>query len=379
MTSRRHTPYQLPGSADLFMLAGWRAPVVSLFVPVTASVPDVTQNRVRHARVVAQAISRLNELGVDPQATGIAERQLAFFSDEQTAPAPSVKTRVAFWSLDGVRTFGLSFSEPERSLVSRSAAIRPIVRAAQRPSHYRVLVLSVNQVALHEGDAGGLEPVHDVGLPKSLEAALGSHLTAPVLQHHSGGDRGDRAVYHGQGGATRGRQVDLRRFHQCVARALEAELAHDPVPLVLAADVSHRHGLETALRCNVGLLPEGLVGNPENLSQSGLHAATWPLVEKIGPDPESELERSRGAGTLITGLDEVVRAEVMRRVRRLWVPAARCIPGCVDADRAPTPTAWADDDLLDDLATSVIRRGGHVFVPERQDVDLEEPAAELRW
>ncbi len=247
--------------------------------------------------------------------------------------------------------------------VATAPLLRPIARAAQKPDRFRVLTVSANRVALFEGNEDALEVVPSTGLPASLEAALGSELTDPSLQYHSGGSGGAHPVYHGQGGAPRGRRNDLKRFHEYIARALEAEIANDPVPLVLAADVQHGARLEHALSCDVGLIDQRLDGNVDHLSTSALHAATWPLISSDGDRARQSLERARqGGAPLVTRPSELVAQAVMGRVARLWVPEDGCIPGRIDSTQGRAVEGWGDDDVIDSLAVEVLRRAGDVQV-----------------
>jgi hypothetical protein len=358
-----------PDASDLRALAHCGRPVLSLLVPVTAAVPDAAQNPVRHARVVKRGLQRLRALGAEAPMVERAARELAGFAAEDRSPAPSVAARAAFWSPDGeCRVFGLPFSVNESARVGSCAVVRPLARALQRPDRYRVLLLSAKRVALYEGDARGLAPVEAPELPASLEDALGSQLSGQALQLHSSSSSGSRPIYHGQGGASRAREIDLERFHQRVARGLEASIGNDVVPLVLAADARHRPGLSRALHRDVGLLDTPLHGNAEHLSDAALHDRTWPLVvecvEAAGSQPVPDASKP-----LVTRLSEIVSNAAMGRIRRLWVPEGGEVPARMDDDLGAAAPAWGDDDLIESLAVRVLRRGGTVRVlpPERSD------------
>ena len=92
--ARREDPP--PRNHDLRVLAERAGPVLSLFVPVTAAVPDVAQNAVRHARVVSEGLERWRRLGADESEVEKAAAALADFASESAAPAARVATRAAF-------------------------------------------------------------------------------------------------------------------------------------------------------------------------------------------------------------------------------------------------------------------------------------------
>jgi len=362
----------LPERDDLRALAEREAPVVSLLAPVAGAVPDPERNAVRQGRLVDAAAARMRELGLSQKIVDEACEALDPFANDRAGPRPAVKARAAFWSPDaGLTRLGLPADHGERLAVATTALLRPVASATQRPGRYRLLALSANAVALFTGDAEGLTRVEDAGLPSSLEDALGGDLSEQALQlHATSRGRGD-AVFHGQGGADRGREVDLERFHRMVARALEAQISDDGVPLVLAGDVTHRPGLEAALRHEIGLLPKGVEGNPDHLSPAALHEAAWPIVRDAAVDARDALVRAREeGGEFVSRVDEVVSHAVMGRVRRLWVPGSGRIPGRVDPASATATSAWGDDDLIEALTAYVVRRGGDVLVLD------EDPSAD---
>lgn len=374
--------YPLPRSSDLRALARREGPVLSLLVPVTAAVPDVAQNAVRHERVVKRAIARLRELSAEDAVVRRAQQELADFAAESRSPDASVAARAAFWSPDaGCQLFGLPFQEPETARVGRCAVVRPLVRALQRPGRFRVLLLSANRVALFEGGERSLEPMDAPKLPASLEDALGAELSEQALQLHSTASGGKHPTYHGQGGASGERKVDLERFHQRVARGLEETVGNDVVPLVLAADAQHHPGLSRALHRDVGLIERMLEGNAERLSPSALHERTWPLALASTQEEQKQLEARDGSGAPVTRLSEIASNAAMGRIRRLWVPEGGEVPARLDEDRGAAVEAWGDDDLIESLAVQVLRRGGEVRVrlprADAADEDVRSLSAEL--
>lgn len=374
----------LPTQDDLRALAKRLPPVVSLLVPVTASIPERSQNRVRLERAVRSGLERLRRLDLDASTLADAERDLADFVESSGSAGPSNEARAAFWSKEeGARFLGLPVSCEETVKVADTAALRPIAQAVRRPNRYRVLVLSGKRIELLEGDARGLERRTDTDLPASLEDALGQRVEGTGLQFHSTDGRGGRAVFHGHEDASAGRENDQERLHQHVARALEDILIEqEPVPLVLAAETRHRPFLKAALRRDIGLLEKGLEGNPDHLSAAALHEQAWPLVASAVPSARSELERIRETGSeLVLQVSDLMQHAVMGRIARLWAPEHGRIPGRLDLEKgAMAPARSEDDDLIDDLVAEVIRRGGEVFVLDGESLDDEMAslAAEIR-
>jgi len=367
----------IPSPTDLRALAERTGPVLSLCVPVTASIPGRAQNAVRAARLVESGLEKLHGSDLDTEGRKRAEEELGAFVSGFDTPGPLTRSRTAFWSADaGLRAFGLPWSEEERVGVAEGPAMRPIVRAARQACRYRVLVLSDKRIELYEGESGRLGRVAEGRMPGSLEEALGAERTGSRLQLHSTGGAGGRPLYHGQGGAPDERKIDLERLHQRVARALEEQIGDDRRPLVLAAEARHRPALRDALRRDVGLLEEGVDGNPDALSVSELERRTWPVVLDQQTSAQVELDRAReSGGFLISRIPDLVQYATMGRIARLWAPERGAIPGRLDPDTASTAPSRLDDDLIDALIVHVVRKGGEVLVLE--DEELDEQGANL--
>ncbi|MFT5526747.1 MAG: hypothetical protein ACI9HK_004727 [Pirellulaceae bacterium] len=370
--------YPSPRTSDLRDLAERHGPVISLYVPVTAAVPDAAQNSVRHERVVSEALARWRELGAAEDDVEKAAHALKRFSSEAALPAATVKSRAAFWSSDqGLRVFGLPFRCDESARVASCARLRPIAFEAARPHSYRVLTFSANQVALFEGDEDELRRMPAPDLPENLEAALGKQLSEPSVHTHSTGRAGSQPVYHGQGGAPRARQVDTEKLYKHVARGLEASLPDDGLPLILAADAQHRSGLKKALGGGISLVEDLAKGNADHTSLSDLHQATWSIL--VGSHEASHAGDNRGQPP-VTQISEIVAEATMGRIRLLRAPEMREIPARLDRNDARAKEAWGDDDLIDDLVVEILRRGGSIEVVEDQSFSATDCglSAELR-
>lgn len=352
-------------------LAEREGPVVSLFMPVTAAVPGRSQNRVRAQRTTEQALSKLKEMGLEGRALSEADKDLSSFAGSDEAPAPSVEARAAFWSSGaGLAVFGLPAHEDERVVVATAACLRPLMKAVRQAQAYRALVFSPKRIELYRGNIEGLERVEDTELPGSLEEALGSDRTPQELQFHSTGGGGDAPLYHGQGGASEERKVDLERLYHRVARALEETIGSEILPLVLMTESRHHAGLRDALQREVGLLPEGVEGNPDHLSVSELHQRSRPVVLQAQPSAREELDRAREEeGQLVSQISELLQYATMGRIRQLWVPEHGHLEGRLDPDTASVAASPFEDDLIDDLVVHVIRTGGEVFVLEGEELD----------
>jgi hypothetical protein len=307
------------------------------------------------AREEAEArAARLQDVDVDPAhlARGLAgqTRGVAIFIGPET-----------------VRAFALAEQPAEEIRVGDCFALRTLIRAVQGATRFRVLALSANAVGFFEGDEHGLQPAAVPGLPESLEEALGSELGGHRLDLTTGGPTTIRgARFFSRRDPRSEHAIDLERFHRGIARALEKEASVGQLPLVLATDESNAGRFRKVARLPA-LLAETAVGNAEYLEDAELFAKVWPLVaaelERRRAELAADYERARNVGKGLTALERVAEAAIAGRVRRLWVAEKAAIPGRMDLRSGRLlPAGEGAADVLDALATAVLRHGGEVIV-----------------
>lgn len=363
-----HPLFVRPAQADLRLLAEDReGPRVSLYLPLRPAFPEVIGNAVRYGHAIALAADRLS--GEDGLSTcdvdAWSERLGEVETDVRRLEHP-VEGIAVFLDRELFRAYLLTSPPRECVVVEECFALRDLIREVAIDRPYRLLALSMNRVALFEGDAKGLRPRAVPGLPASLEDALGSQRVGRELFYRTSPEGNRGSIFQGHGGGKEERKLDLERFHRVVASALERELRASEGPLLLAADSSHDGPFRGMARLP-GLLEATLSGNPDHLSPGDLHQRAWPLVREDGERRiralAAEFDRVRNRGKGLVDLDLVFPAAASGRVRRLWLDAEARVPGRIEraTGRIVDPQG-RDGDVLDAMAGMVLRAGGEVLV-----------------
>lgn len=372
----RVVPGPPPSGAARALAGTARGLLASVYIPIDRAFPESKQNAVRMQHAAATLEQRLGDAGLaSGEAADRAARLLAVECDVRELEGP-VSGLAVFLDPESLHAYTLAFPVAARVSVGEHFALGPLLQEAGRDHRYRLLALSVNHVALHDGSARGLRPAGGRGLPESMAAALDLAPQPVTLRSRTETLSRDRA------GGTAEREEDLRHYLRSVAKALEG-LADPAVPLVLVADATEQ-GEFRALARTPGLIPEGVVCSPDRLIPEELHARAWPLVEAARLREQASLagafERARNAGKGLDILDDVVDAALAGRVRRLWLEAEKRVPGRVDNGSARVvPSGDTDADVLEALASIVLGKGGDVIVaaPSRMPT-ATGVAAELR-
>lgn len=364
---------------------GRAGPCVSIYLPTHRQHPDNQQDPIRFRNLVKQAAESLQH---DPSA-GRAASVLAEFhglGDDTGFWNHTADGLAVFSASDLFRVARLQRSMPELAVVASSFHVKPLLRIVQSTDRFQVLCINRRDIRLFEGNRDALDEVELApGVPRTAMAVPGDELPEPSSQAHSrgtgpaasgaGSNRGPGGAKTGgmrHGHGSKGDVIDQQaeRFFRAVDRAVvEHHSQPSGLPLVLAA-LPEYHVPFHSVSHNAQLLARGIASNPDALSIDELRTRAWQVMERAYLERLAGLaERfgtAHGAQLGDDRLPQVVEAAAAGRVMMLLLDAQRQVPGRLDAT---TGRAQADvlarpdvDDMLDDLAELVLRKGGEVVV-----------------
>jgi hypothetical protein len=261
--------------------------------------------------------------------------------------------------------------------------VKPLLRIVQSADRYHVLALNRKDVKLYEGNRDALDQVELTSVPSTITAALGDELTEPYSGFHGIGD--STGIHHGRGQKKDDVDVDMERFFRIVDRGiLEHYSRPTGLPLILAGLPENVSGFR-AVTHNPLILGAAIELNTDSLSLEQLRERAWQSIEPIYLQRLAELtdsynlNRSRGLGA--EDLAAIAEAAVMGRVGTLLIDAERLVPGSIDAKTGEIERrALRDpgvDDVLDDLAETVVRMKGEAIVVPTQRMPSTTGAAAI--
>lgn len=360
-------------------------PCISLFMPTHRDFQAAKQDRIRFKNLLGEA-ERL--LAVDH-----SSREVAALLGDMNGFATEEYWRdqldglAVFRSPDLLLSYRLPMELSERVVVADSFHIRPVVRFLQSNQLYYVLALSQNEATLYHGTRDSLDVVGVRDMPGKLTDAVGEEVRRGFLNAHPSA-AGGASTYHGHGGPDEDKKHELTTFFRAIDEAIWSLLRDSHAPLILAG-VGYYHPLYRAVSRYQHLADDGVEGNVERLSLHELHGKVWPVAGEILKGREDqgleEYHRVHGRGLSSEDLDEVARATVQGRVRRLMVARGGHVWGVFDSATGEVTRREAqadshDDDVVDDVAQAVLARGGEVLVLEPDRMPGGSPvAAVLRW
>lgn len=364
------------------LLADHEPPCISLYQPTHRHFPANQQDPIRYRNLLKELEKSLGEKRPKAGVRSSLERFYALTDDQ------------SFWNhrTDGLailsspeifNVFELQRTVPERAIVADSFHTKPLVRIVQSADRYQVLSVGRHEAQLYEGNRDALDPIESPEVPATVSQALGEELTEPHLTVSSYGrgsgaphaPHGEPSISHGHGSRKDETDIDRDRFFRAVDRAvLEHHSRLSSLPLILAA-LPEYHSHFRELSHNPFLMPEGIAVDPSALSIDQLRAQAWQVME---PYYRKRLEKLIGDYRLALSqrlgsddVEEVAQAAIAGRVQFLLINGDKEVPGKLDATSGQIVAGDLAhpeiDDVLDDLATVVLKSKGEVVVlPESQ-------------
>jgi hypothetical protein len=349
--------------------------LVSIYLPTHRAGREVSQDPVLFRQLVANA------------AEEVAERELL-------AAAERLVGDREFWAHgspglavlagpDGTTAIRLSEPTAALAVVSDRFHLKPLVAALARRVEFDLLAMSRHSVRLLDVTASTGVEIEVPGLPTSMPEALRWDDREPQLQSHSGGPAGGgqvAATFHGQGGGSDTRDVDLDRYLHLIDHAVADHRSGSTRPLVLAGVDEIVAAYRKITRC-AHVLDDHVAGNPDQLRPAELADRARRFVPPSSADAERTARESflAGAAATVRTIEQAVIAAAAGQVATIFVPADREYWGRYQTGhrvlKEHETREQGDHDLADVAATETLRHGGLAFVVPASDIPGDGTAA----
>lgn len=344
-----------------------QAPCASLYLNTHRTQPERRDDPTRYRSLVREI---RDSLSTAYSPAMVAELVAPFEHLERNEEFWNARTEgiVVFRSPDVFLRFHVDRPVGDLAVVADSFHVKPLLKLLQTSDRYHVLALTRDVAHLYVGDRDEIEEI-DLGpdAPMTLERALGHSLTErQFTRSNSGGT--ERHVGH----TTTSDEIELdtEKFFRVVDRTvLERASRTDGLPMILCG-VPELIGEFRRITRNQKILADAIATHPSALERRDMTKRAWSIIEPLATQRSLNLiEMYRSATARGYGLDDIVQvahAAVEGRIDTLLVEDQREVPGKIDPvtgeitfDDLSQPDI---DDVLDDLAVTVLRMKGTVQV-----------------
>ncbi|HEV3163672.1 MAG TPA: hypothetical protein VGZ22_06500 [Isosphaeraceae bacterium] len=338
------------------LLASPSPPCISIYQRTHRHHPDNQQDPIRFLNLVTEVEGSLRQKHPNREIRPLLEPFLALHEDHE------------FWNhaLDGLAVFAwphsfhayrLQRTVPKLTVVADSLHLKPVVRFVQSADRYQALCLSRDEAKLYEGNRDALDPIELAeGIPRTSAEALGDSRDSKDVRFFRAVDRG----------------------------VLEHHSRPSGLPLIVVAMTENLEQFRR-LSQNPSLLGDGVRIDPGSLSPDRLREEVWQVVlprylQRLAGLVDN-FQEARAKRLASGDLSDIAQAAVASRVGTLLVAADQLVPGTLDPssgrisfDELAHPNI---DDLLDDLAELVLKKGGEVVVVPADSMPTQSGAAAI--
>lgn len=358
--------------AELQKLIQHKGLGVSIYMPKHPMGADIQQDRIRLKNLLREAEKGLQKEGMRPP-----------LARELLKPIQELLDDNLFWKREGqglaifiaagiLRHYRLPLPFDELVEVSQRFHVNPLLPLFIN-SRFFVLALSQNKVRLLVCSRYSCSEVNLDGIvPSSLAEALRYEgLEKPTVRRPVGslGSRGTPvAISHGASVGADDPKDRIRRYFNMVDRGLHELLREENAPLALVA-VDYLMPLYREANTYQYLMPQGIAGNPDEITLEELHQRAWQIVapyfEKEQQVALNRYNHRAGTGLTSSDIKEIVLTAYSRRVEALFVGPGFRQWGRFDSDKmsvelhdSPGP---GDEDLIDLAVIYTILHRGAVY------------------
>lgn len=346
---------------------------VSLYMPTRRFGPgSQEEDTTRLKNLIRTAEEQLTDRGLRAPEIAALLDPVRTLADDRPLWLRSAEGLAVLSGPEGVQTLQVPTPVGELTWVGDRYYLRPLLASLNSSETFWLLTLSQKRVRLLTGDGYSLAEVPAEGIPESLTDALKwDDYEKSSLQFHTGtsgsGSGGRRpAVFHGTG------EVDAKdeivRYFRGIDRGLHELLKESAAPLVMAG-VDYLLPLYRDVNSYPNLIDDAILGNPDGLGDTELHARAWAIVaEVLASDRRKEADRASElwASARITPDPEAITAAAHHgRVDTLLLADDAHWWGAFDENAGKltlhATASNGDEDVLDRVAFETLASGGSVI------------------
>jgi len=353
-------------------------PAVSIFVKTHREHPDNSKDPIALKNQLKLAEERLAQEYDKKTASAVLE-QIRKKTDDLNHNY-NLDTLAIFASPDDATLIRMPLDTQERVIISDRFATRDLIRDMASAVHYYTVVLTRDKARLIEAANDRVVQEFD---ENSLRQNNMENIKFPIDNNglYTTGDAGsDRS--------TNKENSYLQEFFNQVDKSVQELWGEQKMPLVIVGDTK-----------NIGYYkevcdrPDNIIATVSNLTElengnaqriiDGVQEAIEAYRSSLHQAAMGEMDKARGAGMLLTDLQEVYRAAYQGAGETLYVRRGYIQPAKVDSEKLTLTTVddndptdkSISDDVIGDIIAQVTQSGGKAIFMPQELMATDQPIA----
>ena len=358
--------YELPTTADLIRLGDPQSPALSIYISTSPTTEGRTLAATSAKSAVDSAIRSLKEAGHSEKIQKQLRNQWASIAEDHDLWGRLKNALVIFLSPKVAEEYVLPNSLDDRTTLGTHFDISQLVRAVTAPQQAHALTISSSAWALWQATETSRAAELELAGDHAADAADATNRDTISGRQHKRRIVGDE-----------GQKVLLEQYAKVVADAVRSEL-HRLDPNALQPLFIFGNEPLVSMIQDQGLPWHQVVvpGAADELKPDQVDAA---IRQRIGAVASSLLNQRIGAigdgfaaGLAVTDIAELGRATAAGAVKTLYYNLSTQLRGTFDEKTGDVSLNDDGDDLLSQMAVSILRSNGDVFA-----IRAEEAGAEI--
>lgn len=369
---------------EVLTLKNSPGPFISLFMPLSSSLHDVSADRTQLNSLITKAKRELTH-NYTASDWSLYAREFDKFEHDPLGNADA-RGLVIYVGPTGSRSFKVARSLPSKVSISDKPEILPLIAARELNFSYDILLLGRDMFRLARvvDNKPELVKLPD-DAPQTLQDALGSELgSRGHWQRSTGGDNGG-TQYSGTGSLDTAENADRRNFFMIVDEYLFKNFSNqDHRSLILVTDAKNQGNFRklsqnTYLNKDVQIAQVANLKEPMTDLQTLATKITGQLEKAEMETFEHKYEQAAGSKRTATDLGALMEAAVAGQIEMLFVRSGASFPGRIsDQLQIDTTSVLSrDNNVYNDLAMLSLSHGGQVHVLPSEQMPIAGNAAAI--
>lgn len=360
-------------------------PFVSIFMRVHAQEGEETKDKSQFRDLMDRARTDF-EKKYPKKDWGIYEAKLQWIDDERIFGNNTAKSMVVIAGIEHVFQYYLDIDIENRVLVSDTLDVLPVIANGQFNVNYDILRLDKKTFGLYQVNNGLVRPyVLPSDAPTSIAEAIGTEITGGVQRQKAMGP-GTHSVFHGHDARSESDNSDERIYYGIVDDYVIKNFSiktQRPLILMAIPEVAGEfYKISKNLLLSRDIKIDKMPPKVDKVTMQKSADKVNAQFEQIALDGvKTQIDNARSGKRAVDIMSDITEDAIEGRLDALVLAKEAFVPGIITLNQEVDTTSEAaqQNNLLNDLAVTVLGYGGRVYILDQKElIDGEKAVGLLR-